>query len=482
MPRARLRSSFVSVLGALTLAALGAACSTQPAGEQAAPGVGREALRSLRDSVLASSQALSTVRSLTDETGPRLSGSRGFEVAVPWAVRAMREAGLTKVHTEACAIPRWERGEEQGELTSPSPQPLSLTALGGSVGTAPEGLEADVIEATSLDALDRLDPAAVAGKIVLVYMVMDRARDGHGYGVAVRPRGAGAIHAAKLGAVGLLIRSVGTDDNRAPHTGAMRYDDAVPKIPSAALATPDADVIHRLLAAGKRVRVRMKLGARSLPDAEGANVVGDVEGSGAPGEIVLLGAHLDSWDLGRGALDDGAGCAIVLEAGRQIARLARHPRRTVRIVLFANEENGLRGGTAYAAAHAAEIGAHVLAMEADLGDGRVYEARFLGSPAAGPAFRAVAAAVEPLGSVTSAEEAHGGADISPLLAAGVPVLDLRQDATTYFDFHHTANDTLERVRRSELDLAAAAFTAAAYAAADTTADFGRVPEDKRKHD
>jgi carboxypeptidase Q len=474
------------LLLATALALLGAAACTpsqrEAVGDAPSPGPGREALRSLREGVLASSQALETVRSLTDATGPRLSGSPGFEAAVPWAVRAMNEAGLTRVHTEACAIPHWERGEEHGELTAPSPQPLSLTALGGSVGTAAEGVEAEVIEATSLDALDRLDPAAVAGKIVLIYVVMDRTRDGHGYGVAVRPRGVGAIHAAKLGAVGLLIRSVGTDDNRAPHTGAMRYDEAVPKIPAAALATPDADVIHRQLADGKKVRVRLKLGARTLPDAQGASVVGDVEGSGAPGEIVLLGAHLDSWDLGRGALDDGAGCAIVLEAGRQIAKMARHPRRTVRVVLFANEENGLRGGTAYAAAHAAELGSHVLAMEADLGDGRVYETRFLGAPAGGPAFRAVAAAVEPLGSVTSAEEAHGGADISPLLAAGVPVLDLRQDASTYFDFHHTANDTLERVRRSELDLAAAAFTVAAYAAADTTAEFGRIPEDKRKHD
>jgi Zn-dependent M28 family amino/carboxypeptidase len=205
-------------------------------------------------------------------------------------------------------------------------------------------------------------------------------------------------------------------------------------------------------------------------------------GSAAPGEVVLLGAHLDSWDLGRGAIDDGAGCAIVLEAGRQIEKLSRHPRRTVRVVLFANEENGGKGAQAYAKAHAAELGAHVLALEADLGAGRVYEARFLGAPAAEPTFRAVAAAVEPLGSVTSSQDARGGADLSPLIAAGVPVMDLRQDATSYFDFHHTANDTIERVHKDEIDQAAAAFAATAYAAADAAGDFGRIPEEKRKHE
>jgi Zn-dependent M28 family amino/carboxypeptidase len=401
---------------------------------------------------------------------------------VTWALRTLGEAGFTNVHAEPCAVPHWERGEEQAAIVAPWPQPLALAALGGSVGTAPEGLEADVVEATSLDALDQLDPAQVAGKIVFVYVKMQRSRDGSGYGVAVRPRGDGAVRAAKLGAAGVLIRSVGTDADRAPHTGAMRYQEGVPKIPAAALANPDADALHRLLARGVRVRVHMKLGARTLPDGEGANVVGDVEGSAAPREVVLLGAHLDSWDLGKGALDDGAGCAIVIEAGRQIAKLAQRPRRTVRVVLFANEENGLRGARAYAAAHAADLGAHALALEADLGAGRVYEARFLGPPAAAPAFRALAASLEPLGAIASGEDARGGADLIPLVAAGVPVVDLRQDASIYFDYHHTANDTIERVNKLDLDQAAAAFASAAYAAADTPADFGRIPEDKRKHD
>src|ERR1700678_1436400 len=231
---------------------LGTACSCSSSSPRSSSTV-----QALRDSVLASSQALETVRSLTDEAGPRLSGSPGNKVAVDWAVRALGAAGLAKVHAEPCAVPRWERGEEQGALVEPSPQPLSLAALGGSVGTPPGALEAAVIEAASLDAIDKLDPAAVAGKIVFFYVKMERTRDGAGYGAAVPVRGAGASRAAKLGAAGVLIRSIGTDDNRAPHTGALRYDDKVAKIPAAALANPDADVIHRLLAAGKRVRVRM---------------------------------------------------------------------------------------------------------------------------------------------------------------------------------------------------------------------------------
>jgi Zn-dependent M28 family amino/carboxypeptidase len=474
---------------ALSLALLGA--SLPPACSRSSPAMDRSQVEELRARVLASSRALETVRSLTDEVGPRLSGSPGYQAGVAWALRTLEQAGLARVHAEPCTVPHWERGEEGGEIlevsqggapAEPMRQPLSLAALGGSVGTGPEGLEAEVVEVPSLDAVDKLDRAQVAGKIVFYYARMERSRDGSGYGVAVRPRGQGAIRAARLGAAGVLIRSAGTDDNRTPHTGAMRYEEGVPNIPAAALANPDADVLHRLLGEGKRVRVRMRLGARTLPDAEGANVVGDVVGSAAPAEVVLLGAHLDSWDLGRGALDDGAGCAIVIEAGRQIAALPRRPRRTVRVVLFANEENGLRGARAYASAHAGELSTHAAALEADLGAGRVYEARFLGPPAAVPAFRAVAATLEPLGAAASAEEAHSGADLLPLVAAGVPVLDLRQDATTYFDFHHTANDTIERVKKEDLDQAAASFAAAAYAAADAPGDFGRIPEDRRKRD
>jgi carboxypeptidase Q len=438
------------------------------------------AVKALREAVLSSSRAFDLVRSLSGEAGPRLSGSPGNKVAVAWAERTLAAEGLTKVHAEKVKVPHWERGEERGEILAPVAQPLALAALGGSVGTKPGGLVAEVIEVDSLEAVAKLDPAAVKGKIVFFYVKTERQRDGSGYGKAVRVRVLGPVSAAKLGAAGVVIRSIGTEESRMPHTGVLRYDDKVPKIPAAALATSDADLLHRVIAEGKPVRLRMALGAKSLPDADGASVIGDVEGSAAPDEIVLLGAHIESWDLGRGAIDDGAGCAIVIEAARQIAKLPRRPRRTVRVVLFANEENGSRGADGYAAAHAAELGRHVLAIEADLGAGRAYGTRFLGPPTASAAYGAVVAALAPLGVTAQEGDAFGGADLAPLRTAGVPVMDVEQDATTYFDVHHTANDTLERISKDDIDQAAAAYAVAAFEAADSAADFGRVPEEKRK--
>jgi carboxypeptidase Q len=441
----------------------------------------QSAAKKLRETTLRTSVAFDTVKSLVDEASPRLSGSPGGKAAVVWAQRAMETAGLAKVHAEPVKVPHWERGEESGEILVPYAHTLSLAALGGSVGTKAGGIEAEVIEVASLDAIEKLDPKDVKGKIVFFHVVMEREKDGSGYGKAVRVRGAGAIAAAKLGAIGVVIRSIGTDGYRAPHTGAMRYDPKVEKIPAAALAIPDADLLHRVIAQGKPVRIKMALGAKTFPDADSSNMIGDVVGSSLPEEIVLLAAHLDSWDLGQGAIDDGAGIAIILEAGRQIALMDPKPKRTVRIVFFANEENGLAGATAYAKAHAAEVAKHVVAMEADFGAARVVEARYSGGEDKRAQFLAVAALLKALRVTISAEPAEGGADISPLQALGVPMIDLRQDGTTYFDFHHTANDTLERVDKGEIDLAAAAFAATAYGAADAPGDFGRLPEDKREH-
>jgi hypothetical protein len=439
------------------------------------------AARQVREATLRTSVALDTVKSLVDEASPRLSGSAGGKAALGWAQRAMDAAGLANVRAEPVKVPHWERGDESGEILAPYAHKLSLAALGGSVGTPAAGLEAEVIEVPSLDAIEKLDPKDVKGKIVFFHVVMERQQDGSGYGKAVRVRGAGAIAAAKLGAVAVVIRSIGTDISRAPHTGAMRYDAKVAKIPAAALAVPDADLLHRLVAQGKPVRIKIKLGAKTLPDADDANMVGEVVGSSLPDEIVLLGAHLDSWDLGQGAIDDGAGCAIVLEAGRQIARMNPKPKRTVRVVFFANEESGLAGAKAYAKEHAAEVPKHVLGLEADFGAGRVLNACFSGGEDKRAQFLAVAALVKPLGVTLLDEPAEGGADLSPLQARGVPLFDLRQDGTTYFDFHHTANDTIERITRAEIDQVAAAYAATAYAAADAPGDFGRIPEGKREH-
>jgi carboxypeptidase Q len=432
----------------------------------------------LQRDALSSSHAFAIVRSLCDEVGPRLAGSPADAVAVAWAQRTMRELGLANVHTEKVRVTHWERGDGRAEIVEPVRQPLVVTALGGSVGTPPRGIEAEVVEAASVDDLQKLDPAAVRGKIVFLDPIMRRARDGSGYGEAVKSRAIGAGAAAKLGAVAMILRSAGTDHDRVAHTGAKRKDEH--EIPAAALSVPDAETLHRVLADKKKVRMRLFLGSRTLPDADSANVVGEVPGRDRPGEIVLVGAHLDSWDQGTGAIDDGAGVAIALETGRLLATRSERPRRTVRVVLFANEEHGLEGAKEYARAHATEIASHVVATEADFGADSVYAIRWNGDPATRERFVGLAGLLAPLGVARQDDRGGAGADVSPLLALGVPVLDLRQDGTRYFDFHHTANDTLDKIDPGVLAQAAAAFATAAWGAAEMDGDFGRVPQDARK--
>ncbi len=433
----------------------------------------------LRDRARKTSRAFAILRSLTDEVGPRMSGTPGDARAVDWALAKMKSLGLVNVRAERVMVPHWERGEGSGSIVAPVQQSLILTALGGSVGTPEGGLEAEVLAVPSLQALEDLPADKVRGKIVFFDKPMARTRDGSGYGKAVDVRGKGAIAASKKGAIAVLIRSVGTGPARLPHTGALRYVDDVPKIPAAALALPDADLLRRTLERGP-ARVKLNLGCKQLDDAPSANVVGEVTGSETPDELVLLGAHLDSWDLGTGAVDDGAGVAAVLEAARLISELPRRPRRTVRVVLFANEEAGLRGAIEYAKVHKDELPKHTMALEIDLGAGRVYGVHYLAGPSSGPGFQAIAAPLRVLGVAPPIASEHHGADLWPLRAAGVPLVDLAQDATKYFDLHHTADDTLDKVDPGDLDHVVAATTAFAFGAADTTADFGRIPEDKRK--
>src|SRR6266542_4358527 len=289
----------------------------------------RKAAEALREKAFAGTKAVDWVRSLADEVGPRLSGSPQDAVGVAWALATLKAAGLTNVDAEKVMVPAWQRGVEMGEVTAPYKQRLVLTALGGSVGTPEAGLEAEVVEAGSLEALDAKGAAAVKDKIVFFNKKMERGSETRGYGYAVDVRTQGAARAARLGAVGVLIRSIGTDHNRLPHTGAVDYVAEVPKIPAAALAIPDAEMLERLLQSGKPVRVRFTLTCGDRPEAESANVIGEIRGSSKPEEIVLLGAHRDSWDLGTGAIDDAAGCGIVIEAARLIGRLRKHtPRRS----------------------------------------------------------------------------------------------------------------------------------------------------------
>jgi hypothetical protein len=433
----------------------------------------------LLGAALAGGNAYAIVASLTDRVGQRLAGSPAAERAVEWALVTMSAAGLKNVHREPVRVPRWVRGEESVEVLAPNPQPMHATALGGSVGTPAAGLTAEVVEANSLEEIAALGDRA-RGRIVLINKAMTRSPTGDGYSAVARLRGGGAVAAAKVGAVGALIRSAGTGAYRLPHTGATLYDPAVTQIPFAALATEDAELLHRLLAAGGPVKVRMRLGCRTEGAVESANVIGELPGRDRPGEVVLLGAHLDSWDLGTGAIDDGAGVAIVLEAARLVAALRSPPRRTIRVVLFMNEEHGLSGGHAYAERHQKELGTHVAALEADSGAGRPLGFHVVGDEAAVKRLRALTG---PLSTIRSSDvtSAHfGGSDLVPLQPAGVPIVGVTQDMSTYFDWHHSAADTLDKIDPLELSLNAAAVAVIAQALADAADTLPRLPDSARQ--
>jgi len=426
----------------------------------------------LTEIVRTDARALDLVRELCDEVGPRFPCTPGDTAAVAWARASMQKAGLENVRAEPAPATLWERGSEACALFLPRRANVVLTALGGSVGTPDGGVEARVVEYTSLDALDAADPEEVRGNIVYLHHVMPRLRDGTGYNAASVVRTTAPSRAAKKGAVACLVRSAGTDSMRAAHTGALFYEAGAPHIPAAALSIPDAELLHRAFESGSSVRAHLSLGCAPMPVGESANVVGELRGTDRADEMVLLGAHLDSWDLGTGALDDGAGCAIAIEVARLIASLPEKPRRSVRIALFANEELGSGGGIAYATTHANEAPRHVAAMEADQGDGRPWAFRIPAGTGNSSVGRALAAALAPLGIPMDAGPSRGGVDIAPLRQLGVPFVDLRQDATRYFDFHHTVNDVFENVSPADLQSATAAFAVAVWVLANAEERFG----------
>lgn len=429
----------------------------------------------LREQALASDLAWQLVSSLSTEVGPRSAGSDGDRRAVAWALAAMQRLGLDNVHSEPVVVPHWVRGEETGEILSPFPQEVLLTALGGSVGTPEEGITGEVVGFPTLEALQAATDEQVRGRIVFIDRRMERTRDERGYAQAVGIRRDGPATGGRKGALAVLIRSVATGNHRFPHTGTTRYADA-PRVPAAALAVPDADVLASQLASGQPVRFRLRLTSRALGDAPSANVIGEVRGTTRPDEVVLLGAHLDSWDLGTGAIDDGAGCAIVMATAKLIAGLPRRPARTLRIVLFANEEFGLSGANAYAEAHAAELPRHVLALEADLGAAKVWGMRANASPEGRAFLREVARDLEPLGVEWLDVPAFGGADLSVLEPAHVPFADLALDASTYFDYHHTADDTADKIDPAALAQVVAAYAVVGWRVADSDVALGPAPE------
>lgn len=432
------------------------------------------AASALRQRALTGSAAHDYAASLTTEVGPRFAGSNGDAAAVRWALNKLGSLGFSRVRTQDVLVPRWVRGMAEVSIVGPSAQALVAAALGGSIGTTDEGIEASVLEVASLDALNALAPAAVAGKIVFIDQAMGRSRDGGGYGAIVRNRTDGASAAGHLGAVALVIRSVGTSSERVAHTGRLTYRVDAPRIPAFAISNPDADQLARLMKPGKPVRLRLKSTARELPSAWSANVIGEIPGHARPDEIVLLGAHLDSWDLGHGALDDAAGVAIVMEAARLISKLERPPARTIRVVLFANEEFGLSGAREYAKLIGAEAQRHVIAMEADLGAGPVWRIRSQVAPEHIGSIAAMREALAPLQIELGANTAQGAPDIRPLREIGIPVLELSHDASAYFDVHHTVNDTLAKIDVKALNQSVAAYAVTAYLAAMKQGGFGRL--------
>jgi Zn-dependent M28 family amino/carboxypeptidase len=418
----------------------------------------------LFERALADNQAIATLAGLLEAAPNRLSGSLGADAAVRWGLAAMQAMGLENVRAEPCTVPKWVRGLETAAVEGPDPFELRVVALGGSIGTAPAGVVAEVVEVRSFEQLQALGEAA-RGKIVFFNRPMPRIlkRTGPAYGEAVPQRTNGAIEAGKAGAVAALVRSVTTAIDGFPHTGAMHYADGVARVPAAAIATADAEALAARLRQGP-VRVRLVLGCRDEGEVPSANVVGELRGTGLPDEIVLLGAHLDAWDIGHGAHDDGAGCAHVLEALRLLQVCGIRPKRTIRAVLFMNEENGLRGAEAYAKAHEHEH--HAAAVETD--SGGFTPQGFTCSLAAEQVaeLRRAFAPLDEFGAGAFVPGGGGGADIAPLGRRGVPMFLMMVDGHRYFDYHHSARDTIEVVNERELALGAAALAYAASVLAE----------------
>ena len=409
----------------------------------------------LRDAALKDDYAWDIAEGLTTEVGPRLAGTEAEARARAWSVAKLKAMGFTNVRVETFDMPVWVRGEERAEILSPFPQPLVITALGNSGATPPEGIEAELIAFDSVEALTAAPDEAVRGKIVFVTHAMPRTMDGSGYGQFGAPRRQGPTVASRKGAAAIVIRSIGTDHHRNPHTGVMSFAEGVSPIPAGALSIPDAEQVERILKRGKPVRMRLVLTPRNIGTRQSGNVIAEVPGRDPSLPILLVGGHLDSWDLGTGAVDDAAGVAIAGAAAKRIMDAGR-PLRTIRIVWFGAEEVGLFGGLDYRARHGKEP-YHAIA-ESDFGAGRIWKVDSKLGDARKVEAKALADALAPLGIVTGSFTDADGSDIGPMLADGVPGVGLSQDGTYYFDLHHTPDDTLDKIDPEDLRQNVAAWT------------------------
>ncbi|SHF62587.1 Zn-dependent amino-or carboxypeptidase, M28 family [Microbulbifer donghaiensis] len=431
----------------------------------------------LRDRALESSDAYSIVESLTVEVGPRPAGSEGDRRAVAWAQEKMKALGFDRVYTEQIEVPRWNRGHAHARVVAPFPQPLVVTSLGYSVGTPEGGLTAEIVEFADVEALIKAPARKVKGKIAFINKRMERARTGEGYGPAVGGRSKGMRAAAEKGAAALLIRSVGTDSDRFAHTGMMSINGVEGPVPALALSAPDANLLEAMLKRGKPVQVQLDVHNQHLEDGPSFNVIGEITGREKPEEVMIIGAHLDSWDESTGALDDGAGVAIVMETARLIAELPQRPRRTLRVVLYGAEEIGLVGAKQYVEAHRSELDNILAVSESDFGAGKIwrFDTRLPESKFA--IADQMMQLLAPLGIERGNNKSSGGPDSSVFVAQGVPAFGLYQDGSDYFDYHHTPNDTLDKVDPKILQQNVAAWVVMSFLTVEMEGDLGRIPTD-----
>ena len=469
-----MRRLHLTLLAASLLLATGIASA---ASTTTIPAAAVKTAEQLRDKAMHDDTGYRVVASLTTEVGPRMAGSDADPRARAWAIAKFKALGYDKVYTEAVTYPLWVRRSEHGAIVAPFPQSLVLTALGYSAGTPKGRLTAQVVKFDSLAALKAADPASVKGRIVYIGYRMQRHKDGHDYGMGSAVRTAGPVIAASKGAAGYLLRSAGTDANeRIAHTGVTGFTDPAKAIPAAALSNPDADQLERVLAYGKPVVVKLDLDCGIVGEYTGANVIGEITGKKYPDQVVAIGGHLDSWDPGTGAIDDGAGVAIAMAAGKLIHDLPQRPDRTIRVIAFANEEMGLWGGKAYAEKHAADVGNFQLGTESDFGSGPVWRMSASVKPEARDAIGQIAKVLAPIGVAYDAKlPGGGGSDLSQMHGKGMAALSLTQDGTDYFDWHHTSNDTLDKIDPQQLAQNIAVYAAFSYMAAQADGDFGSAP-------
>jgi hypothetical protein len=427
----------------------------------------RAGAEAVRDRALHDPTAYDYIESVSVEVGERLAGTEAAARARDWAVAKLTSLGFQNVHVEPFPITAWIRGPEDAEIVSPHPQKLAILGLGGSVPTPPEGVEGEIALFHSYADLLAAPPGSLAGKIAVVTQPMPRSTQGTGYGALNPVRRQGPSEAAKRGAVAYLLRSLATGVSREPHTGALNYQPDAPKIPAAALSTIDAELIDHLAARGQPIRIRLKLASTSQP-ATAWTVEGEIGGSAHPEQIVQVGGHLDSWDPGTGSIDDGAGMAIAVAAAK-LAGTQNPPQRTIRVALFGAEEMDF-ARAAFAAAHKADD--IVVIGESDIGADRAWQVGLPAGSAKTPEMLDYAATIAPLGVVVSPDPSRGsGDDTADLVRAGVPAFAVSQDASRYFDWHHSSEDTLDKVDPAQLSQAVATWAAFVYIAANSDLDF-----------